>query len=58
MFNPATSMIRESIYGIWSRTPEGTVTHHGTGSGFMIAPGYMIGNSHVLHRNGEVIRST
>jgi hypothetical protein len=53
MFEQATGQIRESLYGIWARTREGDTMHHSTGTGFMIAPGYIVTNSHVLRRRGE-----
>jgi len=52
MFSQATTQIREALYGIWARTRDGDVIHHSTGTGFMIAPGIIITNSHVLHRKG------
>jgi hypothetical protein len=53
MFEQATAQVRESLYGIWARTCEGDTMHHTTGTGFMIAPGYIVTNSHVLRRRGE-----
>ena len=54
MFKDAAARIRESLYGIWARTLRGSETTHGNGSGFMIAPGYIVTNSHVLHQDGDV----
>ena len=53
MFERATAELRKSLYGIWARTREGDTMHHSTGTGFMIAPGFIVTNSHVLRRRGE-----
>jgi hypothetical protein len=53
MFERATAQVRESLYGIWARTREGETMHHSTGTGFMISPGFIVTNSHVLRRRGE-----
>jgi S1-C subfamily serine protease len=53
MFEGAVAQIRESLYGIWARTREGDTMHHSTGTGLMIAPGFIVTNSHVLRRRGE-----
>ncbi|HIH89570.1 TPA: trypsin-like peptidase domain-containing protein [Candidatus Bathyarchaeota archaeon] len=52
MFSEATAQIRESLYGIWARTRDGDTMHHSTGTGFMISPGYIVTNAHVLRRRG------
>jgi S1-C subfamily serine protease len=52
MFSGATAQIRESLYGIWARTRDGDTMHHSTGTGFMVAPGYIVTNAHVLRRRG------
>jgi S1-C subfamily serine protease len=53
MFSKATVQIRESLYGVMARTILGTQTSHNMGSGVMIAPNYIITNSHGLHLNGD-----
>jgi len=53
MFERATAQVRESLYGIWARTREGETMHHSTGTGFMISPGFIVTNSHVLRRRGK-----
>jgi hypothetical protein len=49
MFNQANLQIRESLYGIWAKTLQKKTIHHSYGSGFMIAPNYIITTAHVLH---------
>ena len=53
MFSQATAQIRESLYGIWARTRDGDTMHHSTGTGFMITPGIIVTNAHVIHRRAE-----
>jgi hypothetical protein len=57
MFSNATIDVREVLYGIMARTSQGTNTAHSMGSGIMIAPNYIITNSHVLHLNNDVTQS-
>ncbi|MCX6648731.1 MAG: serine protease [Candidatus Bathyarchaeota archaeon] len=53
MFSQATAQIRESLYGIWARTRDGDTMHHSTGTGFMITPGVIVTNAHVIHRRAD-----
>ena len=57
MFSNATNDVREALYGIMARTSQGTNIAHSIGSGIMIAPNYIITNSHVLHLNNDVTQS-
>jgi|WetSurMetagenome_2_1015567.scaffolds.fasta_scaffold231453_2 hypothetical protein len=57
MFSKATADVREALYGIMARTSQGTNTTHNMGSGIMIAPNYIITNSHVIHLNSDVTQS-
>lgn len=57
MFSNATNDVREALYGIMARTSQGTNTAHSMGSGIMIAPNYIITNSHILHLNNDVTKS-
>lgn len=53
MFSGATAKVREALYGIWARTRDGDTMYHSTGTGFMIAPGYIVTNAHVLRRRAD-----
>ncbi len=53
MFSLVTAEIREALYGIIARTNQGAQTVHSMGSGIMIAPNYVITNSHILHQDGD-----
>ena len=57
MFSNATNYVREALYGIMARTSQGTNTAHSMGSGIMIAPNYIVTNSHILHLNNDVTQS-
>ena len=54
MFSKATAEIRDSLYGVMAKTIQGAQTAHSLGSGVMIAPNYVITNSHLLHLNGDI----
>lgn len=54
MFSQANLQIRESLYGIWARTRQKNIIYHSNGSGFMIAPNYIVTTAHVLHLHNEI----
>jgi S1-C subfamily serine protease len=53
MFSKATAEISESLYGVIARTIQGDQFNHNMGSGIMIAPSYVLTNSHIFHSDNE-----
>jgi S1-C subfamily serine protease len=55
MFRYASANIRETLYGIIGRTNLGATTNNCMGSGIMVAPNFIVTNSHILHLDGNTV---